>query len=212
MDHNPSSITVGSIIVGRFSDYIVIKCRRERKGIWYPEDRLRAAVIPFAVLVPLSVVSYGLVNRFVDGNVGLVISLVCLFFNGGGVSGTSVAHQILQTTQINDFLHFKVDMTYATCVAYLVDVMQSRSSEVLAAIKFVLFRFIGRFRILGFNELLDSVMRSVQVAMTVAVILPMIHAYGIAVSYTLCAVLIWISCGYVIVPEKKKKKRNGFVC
>ena len=47
-------------------------------------------------------------------------------------------------------------------------------------------------------------MRSVQVAMTVAVILPMIYAYGITVSYILCAVLIWISYGYVIVPEKKK--------
>jgi hypothetical protein len=34
---------------------------------------------------------------------------------------------------------FKVDMTYAACVAYMVDVMQSRSSEILAAIKFVLF-------------------------------------------------------------------------
>ena len=52
-------------------------------------------------------------------------------------------------------------------------------------------------------------MRSVQVAMTVAVILPMIYAYGITVSYILCAVLIWISYGYVIVP--KKKNRNGFV-
>ena len=51
-----------------------------------------------------------------------------------------------------------------------------------------------------------SVMRSVVVAMTVAVTLPMIYTYGIAVSYTLCAVLIWVSYRYVIVPEKKKKK------
>ena len=35
----------------------------------------------------------------------------------------------------------KVDMTYAACVAYMVDVMQSRSSEILAAIKFVTFFF-----------------------------------------------------------------------
>ena len=54
-------------------------------------------------------------------------------------------------------------------------------------------------------------MRSVQVAMTVAVILPMIYAYGITVSYILCAVLIWISYGYVIVPKKKKNTKNGFV-
>jgi hypothetical protein len=72
--------------VGRVSDHIVIKWRRKRKGVWYPEDRLRAAVIPFAVLVPVSVLCLGLVNRFVDGHVGLGLSLVCLFFNGGGVS------------------------------------------------------------------------------------------------------------------------------
>ena len=46
-------------------------------------------------------------------------------------------------------------------------------------------------------------MRSVIVAMTVAVALPMIHTYGIAVSYTLCTVLIWVSYGYVIVPKKE---------
>ena len=38
-------------------------------------------------------------------------------------------------------LFIKVDMTYAACVAYIVDVMQSRSSEILAAIKFVIFFF-----------------------------------------------------------------------
>ena len=45
-------------------------------------------------------------------------------------------------------------------------------------------------------------MFSVLGAMAIAVILPMIDAYGIAVSYVLCAVLIWISCGYVVVPKK----------
>ena len=52
-------------------------------------------------------------------------------------------------------------------------------------------------------------MRSVLVAMTVAAILPMIHTYGIVASYTLCAVLIWVSHRYVIVSEKKKEM--GFV-
>ena len=57
-------------------------------GVWYPEDRLRAALIPSAIIVPLSVLGFGLVNKFVDGTLGLVLSLVCLFFNGVGVSGT----------------------------------------------------------------------------------------------------------------------------
>ena len=51
-------------------------------------------------------------------------------------------------------------------------------------------------------------MRSVLVAMTVAVVLPMIHTYGIAVSYTLCAVLIWVSYRYVIVSGEKKKRKE----
>ena len=41
----------------------------------------------------------------------------------------------------------QVDMTFGTCAVYLVDVMQSRSSEILAAIKFV------HFSRLDFNEL-----------------------------------------------------------
>jgi len=143
---------IGSAIVGRVSDHTVIKWRRKRKGVWYPEDRLRAAVIPFAVLLPLSVLGFGLVNRLVDGNVGIMLSLVCLFFSGGGVN-----------------------MTFAACTTYLVDVMQSRrSSEVLAAI---------------------NLMYSLLAAMTVAVSLPMIDAYGVAVSSALLAALIWISYG-----------------
>ena len=47
-------------------------------------------------------------------------------------------------------------------------------------------------------------MFSVLGAMAVAVILPMIDTYGIAVSHVLCAVLIWISYGYVVVPKKTK--------
>ena len=84
--------TVGSAIVGRVSDHIVIKCRRQRKGIWYPEDRMRAAVIPFAVLVPTSVLCFGFVNKFIGGSMGLALSLVFLFFNGGGVSEQAFAH------------------------------------------------------------------------------------------------------------------------
>jgi len=142
---------VGSAIVGRVSDLTVIKWRRKRKGVWYPEDRLRAAVIPFAVLVPLSLLGFGLVNKFVDGNLGIMLSLVCLFFDGAGVN-----------------------MTFAVCAAYLVDVMQSQSSEILAAM---------------------TVMYSVQGAIAIAVMLPMIDAYGVAVSYALCSLLIWISYG-----------------
>ena len=96
MDYKPSSTTVGVAIVGRVSDHIVIKWRRKRKGVWYPEDRLRAAILPMAVLIPLTLLAFGLVNKFVDGNLGLMLSLVCLFFNGGGVSGQALPHHILK--------------------------------------------------------------------------------------------------------------------
>ena len=52
-------------------------------------------------------------------------------------------------------------------------------------------------------------MYSVQGAMAIAVILPMIDTYGIAFSYLLCAVLIWISYWYVFL--SKKKIEMGFV-
>ena len=46
-----------------------------------------------------------------------------------------------------------------------------------------------------------SVMGAILGAMTVAVILPMIDAYGAAVTYLLSAILVWISFGYVVVSE-----------
>jgi hypothetical protein len=81
--------------VGRVSDHIVIKWRKKRNGVWYPEDRLRAAIVPLAVIIPLSLLAFGLVNRFVDGDLGMGLSLVCLFINGGGVS----EQVFLQTTE-----------------------------------------------------------------------------------------------------------------
>ena len=59
---------------------------------------MRAAIIPMVVLIPLSLLAFGLVNRFVDGNLGMGLSLVCLFINGGGVSRTSVKRWRLQKT------------------------------------------------------------------------------------------------------------------
>ena len=97
-------------------------------------------------------------------------------------------------------------MTYTICAVYLVDVMQSRSSEVLAAIKFVFFFWPFFLRMKELKDpfsffFLDSLMCSVLAAMMVAIILPMIDAYGAAVTYLLCAILIWISYGYVVVPK-----------
>ena len=96
-------------------------------------------------------------------------------------------------------IYIQVDITFAICTVYLVDIMQSRSSEILAAIKFVL-SFSST--VLEFKEILASIMRSVLGAMTIAFILPMIDAYGATVTYLLFALFIWISYGYVVVLRK----------
>ena len=43
---------VGASIIGRISDWTVIKWRRKRGGVGYPEGRLRASLLPLAVFVP----------------------------------------------------------------------------------------------------------------------------------------------------------------
>lgn len=71
------------------SDRIVVRWRAKRSGVWYPEDRLRAAVYGALFFVPLSVLISGLLLRYVDGRLGFVLNLVCLFFNGIGVRASS---------------------------------------------------------------------------------------------------------------------------
>ena len=78
--------TVGAPIAGRLSDRVVRQAKEKRKGVWVPEDRLRAVWLGGLVLIPISVTLAGFTTAYVDGKVGLVITLVCLFFNGVGVS------------------------------------------------------------------------------------------------------------------------------
>jgi hypothetical protein len=103
--------------------------------------------------------------------------------------------------------YIQVDMAFAICAVYLVDVMQSRSSEILAAIKFVLFFFFFYWPFY-FKEFffLDSIMRSVLGATTIATILPMIDAYGAAVTYLLFTIIVWMSYGYVCCSFRKLNK------
>ncbi|KZP12960.1 MFS general substrate transporter [Athelia psychrophila] len=101
---------VGGIFAGRISDHMVKKWKKRRGGEWVPEDRLRAAIFGSAFLVPVSVLCSGLATQFVGGTPGLVLNLICLFFNG--LSLTSVL---------------------STISAYSVDILQSRSAEAVAA-------------------------------------------------------------------------------
>ncbi|KAG2040349.1 major facilitator superfamily domain-containing protein [Suillus americanus] len=100
----------GSPIAGRLSDIVVRRWREKRKGVWFPEDRLRATWIGGLFMVPLSVGASGLITTYVGGPIGLSLNLLFLFMNGMGV-----------------------DFVFSPIASYNVDVMHSRSAEATAA-------------------------------------------------------------------------------
>jgi MFS family permease len=101
---------VGAPLAGILSDRIVIKWRKRRGGVWVPEDRLRATLFGGATLVPLSIVLCGLITHFIPGPLGLSLNLFCFFLNGLGV-----------------------DLVLSPSSAYTVDVMHSKSAQMMAA-------------------------------------------------------------------------------
>lgn len=68
------------------ADITVIRGRKRRLGKWYPEDRLLATVPGGLVLVPFALTVFAYTATYVPGKTGLTICLICLFFNGMGVS------------------------------------------------------------------------------------------------------------------------------
>lgn len=72
------------------SDYIVVKWMNKRKNEWVPEDRLRATLFSAGVLAPLSVIFAGVVTQYVKGTTGIVLTLICFFVNGVGVSKSTL--------------------------------------------------------------------------------------------------------------------------
>ncbi|KAJ7908793.1 MFS general substrate transporter [Mycena leptocephala] len=138
---------LGAPLAGWLSDRLLIKWKAKRGGVWVAEDRLRAAQIGAMTLVPLSFFASGVITTFVGGRVGLVLNLVCFFFNGVGV-----------------------DMVLSPGSAYSVDVIHSRSAEVMAAAAGV---------------------RSLFLAFVVAGILPSIERYGVLVTDAIGAGIAW---------------------
>lgn len=90
-------------MAGYLSDQILKRKRIQRKGEWYPEDRLIGTVIASATLVPLSVLGMGLVTTYVEGKVGLYLDFLCLFANGIGVG---ISHLPVEETLAYNFASF----------------------------------------------------------------------------------------------------------
>jgi len=67
----------------------MIRWKDRRRGVWYPEDRLRVTLFGALFLVPLSAIFAFLVLEYVPGRTGLALSLGCLFMEGLGVCITS---------------------------------------------------------------------------------------------------------------------------
>ncbi|KAG1867159.1 major facilitator superfamily domain-containing protein [Suillus subalutaceus] len=101
---------IGAPVAGRLSDIVVRRWREKRRGVWYPEDRLRATWIGGLFMVPLSVGASGLITTYVEGPIGLALNLLCLLTNGMGV-----------------------DFVVNPIGSYNVDVVHSRSAEAIAA-------------------------------------------------------------------------------
>jgi hypothetical protein len=57
---------------------MLIKWKKRRGGVWVPEDRLRAALLGASTLVPLSVLLSGLTITYLDGPLGIALTLCCL--------------------------------------------------------------------------------------------------------------------------------------
>ncbi|TFK18414.1 MFS general substrate transporter, partial [Coprinopsis marcescibilis] len=58
---------IAAPIIGRISDMTVIRWKKKRNGVWYPEDRLRPALLPMITLVPLSCIASGLLSTYGSG-------------------------------------------------------------------------------------------------------------------------------------------------
>ncbi|KAJ7034476.1 MFS general substrate transporter [Mycena alexandri] len=139
---------LGAPLAGWFSDRMVIKWRAKRGGVWVAEDRLRGAQLGAATIVPLSILASGIITTFVPGRVGLILNLFCFLFNGIGV-----------------------DLVLSPGSAYCVDVMHSRSAEVMAA---------------------SAGVRAVFLSVVVAGILPSIERNGVLATDAIGAGIAWL--------------------
>ncbi|KAG1846603.1 major facilitator superfamily domain-containing protein [Suillus subalutaceus] len=157
---------IASPIAGRLSDTMISKWKVKRNGIWVPEDRLRAVLVG-GLLVPLSVGLSGLVTAYIAGPLGLVLNLLCLFLNGIGV-----------------------DFVLTPIGSYNVDVLQSRSAEVIAAV---------------------TAFRAIILAPVTAAVLPSIEMLGVAGTNGIATVIALVGYGLIVLTIRYGGRMRAWV-
>ncbi|KAK0455358.1 MFS general substrate transporter [Desarmillaria tabescens] len=159
---------IGAPLAGRLSDRVVIASRK-KYGInsWRPEERLKAALVGALILVPLPVLLSGLITQYVDGELGLVLNLTCFFINGVGVN-----------------------TVLTPLAAYMVDIMHSRSAEVMAA---------------------STCSRAMILSVAVAFVLPLIKLYGVAIIDGIISLIGWLAFVLLWVAIRYGKEMRGWV-
>ncbi|KAH8119918.1 MFS general substrate transporter [Phellopilus nigrolimitatus] len=139
---------IGAPLAGYVSDKIVVRWLKRRNGVWVPEDRLRGTIVGASILVPMSVLLSGVFTHFVPGKIGIALNLVCLFANGLGV-----------------------DFVLSPAAAYSVDILHSRSTEIMAA---------------------NNGLRGILLAAVTTLILPSINSIGVLRTNVISAALAWM--------------------
>jgi uncharacterized membrane protein len=157
---------IASPIAGRLSDAMVEKWKARRKGTWVPEDRLRAVLVG-GLLVPLSVCLSGLITTYIAGTSGLVLNLLCFFMNGIGV-----------------------DFVLTPIGSYNVDVLQSRSAEVIAAV---------------------TAFRTIILAPVTAVVLPSIETLGLVATNSIATMIAILGYGLIVLTIRYGARMRAWV-
>lgn len=109
--------------------------------------------------------------------------------------GSCFSCYMLRRFLVRPFIfEFKGNIVLAPCSTYSVDIVHTRSAEVMAVNRFILSRLILHFPFLT-TPLLPSALRSVLCAITSAGVLPAINKIGIGATNGLTAVLAWFAFG-----------------
>lgn len=157
---------IASPIAGRLSDVMIEKWKARRKGIRVPEDRLRAALVG-GLLVPLSVCLSGLITMNIAGPLGLVLNLLCFFMNGIGM-----------------------EFVLTPIGSYNVDVLQSRSAEVIAAV---------------------TALRAIILAPVTAAVLPSIETLGLVATNGIATMIAILGYGLIILTIRYGDRMRAWV-